>query len=254
MLLSFGSRHILAVSRLSGAAFRPAGSPVGLLDKGVLLQLQGLFDPLLDHLLAGVDEDEAGVIILLRLLERLLLHLLLALAFAVVAPGVVRDLVSKSVVAGLELDLHHVGDLSVAERAVALLVAEELAGSKLALVDTLDFGQRNDNERPIWEVLVGKIILVDEQCVLVQDKVATHDVVVLQQVFADRALKDDAVLLARVDRTSDLFALLTEHLCKLLEFGHLFFVDLAIGYEWNHFIQVVLELNLVILLSSALVS
>lgn len=77
---------------------------------------------------------------------------------------------------------------------------------------------------------------------------------VLQQVFADRALKDDAVLLARVDRTSDLFALLTEHLCELLQLGHLFFIYLAIGYEWNHFIQVVLELNWVILLSSALVS
>lgn len=77
---------------------------------------------------------------------------------------------------------------------------------------------------------------------------------VLQQVFADRALKDDAVLLARVDRTSDLFALLTEHLCKLLEFDHLFFIYLAIGYVWNNFIKVVLELNLVILLSSALVS
>ena len=169
MLLSFGSRHILAVSRLSGAAFRPAGSPVGLLDKGVLLQLQGLFDPLLDHLLAGVDEDEAGVIILLRLLERLLLHLLLALAFAVVAPGVVCDLARKHVVAGLERDFHHMRDLAVAERAVALLVAQELVARELALVDALDLSERNDDERPIWEVLVGKIILVNEQCVLVED-------------------------------------------------------------------------------------
>lgn len=254
LLLSIGSRHIFAVSRLSSTAFRLAGSPVRLFVQGILLQIQSLFDPLLDHLLASVDEDETGIIILLRLLERLLLHLLLALAFAVVAPGVVCNLASKIVVARLELDLHHVGDLSVAERAIALLVAEELAGCELALVDTLDFGQRNDNERPIWEVLVGKIILVYEQCVLVEDKVATHDVVVLQQVFADRALKDDTVLLARVDRTSDLFALLTEHLCKLLEFGHLFFIYLTIRYEWNHFIKVVLELNWVILLSSALVS
>ena len=61
------------------------------------------------------------------------------------------------------------GDLSVAERAVALLVAKKLAGRKLALVDTLDFSQRNDDVGPVWEVLVGKIILVNEQCVLVED-------------------------------------------------------------------------------------
>lgn len=169
LLLSIGSRRIFAVSRRSGTAFRLAGSPVRLFVQGILFQLQSLFDPLLDHLLASVDEDEAGIIILLRLLERLLLHLLLALAFAIVAPGVVCDLVCKRVVARLELDLHHVGDLSVAERAVALLVAKKLAGRKLALVDTLDFSQRNDDVGPVWEVLVGKIILVNEQCVLVED-------------------------------------------------------------------------------------
>ena len=59
---------------------------------------------------------------------------------------------------------------------------------------------------------------------------------VLQQVFADRALKDDAVLLARVDRPSDLLALLAEHFSELLQFGHLLFIDLAVGHEWNHFI------------------
>ena len=106
----------------------------------------------------------------------------------------VGNLLRDLLVTLLQSDLHHVGELAVSK----LMTLEHLISREFTKVDACNLGERDQDVRLVGETFVHRMILVDEEGVLVENKVPSDNPMTLVQKLADDPFVDDAVLFSHL--------------------------------------------------------
>ena len=155
-----------------------------------------LLDPLFDDLVVQVNEHDShvvstGVFSFLALVRLRLNRGLLGLLE-------ICDLRLDFLFALLQRNFHHVNGFIGLQRC-GVLALQHLLGAELTFLDLGNLSQWDDQAGALWRSSVSHIILVDEECVMVEHKVSLDQAVVFDIELADVAVKNDLIPLISRD-------------------------------------------------------